>query len=290
MNRYVSRTPIAALFILVSCGGGTKNQEPSTPTSTSPESQSAASAGNTGTGTSSLNSASDNSTMNGPGSTNASSSSNPPSSTGMGPSTNPTTNGSSTTSTTPGSSGTSSSSFTNSGAGDTGNGTSGRAGGIGGGALPSASSLTDEQILQLLHTANAGEIEQAKIAQRKSKNGQVKHFASMMVKDHTDADRKGQDVAAKLNNKPMPSATNTKLESDARQMTSSMSTRTGADFDQAYIDAQVKEHQQLLDLIDTQLLPSAKSADVKNVVQTVRPKVQSHLQEAQDIQRKLAGS
>jgi putative membrane protein len=283
MNRYVSRTPIAALFILASCGGGTKNQEPSTPTSTSPESQNAASPGNTGTGTSSLNSANDNSTTNSPGSTNASSSSNPPSSTEMGPSTN----GSSAT---PGSSGTSSSSSTNSGAGDTGNNTSGRPGGIGGGALSPASSLTDQQILQVLHTANAGEIEQAKIAQHKSKNTQVKHFASMMVKDHTDADRKGQDVASKLNDKPTPSSTNTKLENDARQMTSSMSTRTGADFDQAYMDAQIKEHQQLLDLIDTQLLPGAKAADVKNVVQTVRPKVQSHLQEAQDIQRKLAGS
>jgi putative membrane protein len=150
--------------------------------------------------------------------------------------------------------------------------------------------MTDQEILQVLHTANTGEIEQAKLAQHKSKNAQVKHFASMMVKDHTDADRKGQDVAVKMHSTPAPSSLSTRLESDARQMTSTMSTQTGAEFDRSYVDAQVKEHQQLLDLIDTQLLPNAKSGDLKNVIQTVRPKVQSHLKEAQDIQRTLAGS
>jgi putative membrane protein len=161
------------------------------------------------------------------------------------------------------------------------------ASGIGGGATAVSG---DDQILQVLHTANAGEIEQAKLAQQKSKNSQVKHFAAMMVKDHTDADHKGQDVGKKAHVTPSSSSVSTSLESDAKQMTSSMSSRTGAEFDRAYIDAQVKEHQSLLDLIDAQLAPNAKAPEVKSFVQAVRTKVQSHLKEAQDIQHKLASS
>jgi putative membrane protein len=161
---------------------------------------------------------------------------------------------------------------------------------IGGGPAGATVALTDAQILQALHTANAGEIEQAKLAQQKSQDGDVKHFAGMMIKDHSNADKKGQDVAKKTQMTPASSSVSTSLQSDAQQLTSGMSAQTGADFDRSYIDAQVKEHQAVLDMIDTQLLPNAKSPEVKNLVQAVRPKVESHLKEAQDIQRKLAGS
>jgi putative membrane protein len=163
-------------------------------------------------------------------------------------------------------------------------------GAIGGGPVSPAVVLTDEQILQALHTANAGEIEQGKLAQQKSQDGDVKHFAGMMIKDHSNADKKGQDVAQKTQMTLASSSVSASLQSDAQQLTSGMSARTGADFDRSYIDAQVREHQAVLDMIDTQLLPNAKSPDVKKLVQAVRPKVESHLKEAQDIQRKLAGS
>jgi len=111
-----------------------------------------------------------------------------------------------------------------------------------------------------------------------------------MIKDHTDADHKGKGVAKKVGISPSPSSMSTTLESDAKQHTSTMSSRTGGDFDKAYIGAQVTEHQAVLDLIDTQLLPHAEAAEVKSFVQAVRSKVESHLKEAQDIQRKLGGS
>lgn len=161
-------------------------------------------------------------------------------------------------------------------------------GGAIGGGLPSAEvSLTDDQILQALHTANAGEIEQAKIARQKSKNTQVKHFAGMMIKDHTDADRKGQDVARKAQLSPTPSSVSTRLETDASQLTNSLTSQTGADFDRAYIDAQVVEHQAVLDTIDTDLIPNAKSPEVKKLLASVRSKVESHLNEAKKIQTKF---
>jgi putative membrane protein len=151
----------------------------------------------------------------------------------------------------------------------------------------STSSLSDDQILHVLHTANAGEIEQGKLAQQKAKNARVKRFAAMMVKDHSDADKKGTEVAKKAKASPSSNDVSKSLESDAKQMTSSMSSQKGGEFDRSYIEAQVKEHQAVLDLFDKQLIPNAKSADVRALLQTLRPKIEGHLREAQDIQKAL---
>jgi len=147
--------------------------------------------------------------------------------------------------------------------------------------------LTDDQILYVLHTANAGEIEQAHLARQKAKNARVKQFASMMIKDHSDADKKGTDVAKKAKASPSANDVSKGLESDAKQMTTTMSSQKGADFDRSYMDAQVKEHQAVLDLIDKQLAPNAKSTELKTMLQTIRPKIEGHLKHAQEIQKNL---
>lgn len=152
----------------------------------------------------------------------------------------------------------------------------------------SAATLTDEQILQVVHVANLGEIEQAKIAQQKAKNAKAKAFAAMMVKDHTDADAKGNDLAKKNNLTPSDSPVSTALKTDSDKTVEQLKTQTGADFDRAYIDAQVKVHQTVLDTLTSKLLPSAKNAEVKTLLQTIQPKIEAHLKEAQEIQKTLA--
>jgi putative membrane protein len=147
--------------------------------------------------------------------------------------------------------------------------------------------LTDEQILQITHTANQAEIEQAKLAQSKSKDPRVKKLAAMMLKDHKAADAKGMAVARKGKLTPAPSPTSTTLESDAKSATSTLSSQSGADFDKDYVDTQVKEHQAVLDVIDQKLLPNAKSPDLIAFLNEVRPKIAMHLQHAQDLQSAL---
>ncbi len=144
--------------------------------------------------------------------------------------------------------------------------------------------LTDAQILQVLHTANAGEIEQAKLAQAKSKDARVKKLAAMMLEDHTKTDKKGVALAKKAGLTPEPSPVSTSLESDAGGNTSSLKSDGAADFDKAYVDTQVKEHQAVLDLIDKQLIPSARNADLSALLASVRPAIAMHLLHATELQ------
>jgi putative membrane protein len=150
--------------------------------------------------------------------------------------------------------------------------------------------LSDAQIVEITHAANVGEIEQAKLAEKKSKDARVRKFAAMMVKDHADADAKGMKVAKKASLTPTASPTSESLASDAEGNTTSMKSQTGADFDKAYVDAQVKEHQAVLDAIDQKLVPSAQNADLKMYLGDVRTAVATHLQHAKDLQNDLSST
>lgn len=146
--------------------------------------------------------------------------------------------------------------------------------------------LSDPQVLDVVHTANTGEIEQAKLAKTKTKDPRVKKLASMMLKDHSDADRKDLALAKKFDGSG-PNATSQSLKHDAESATTTLESESGTDFDKGYVDTQVKEHQAVLDLIDQQLLPNAVDTDVKTFVTAVREKVALHLKHAKDLQTQL---
>ncbi|HEU5479694.1 MAG TPA: DUF4142 domain-containing protein [Candidatus Tumulicola sp.] len=153
---------------------------------------------------------------------------------------------------------------------------------------PSTSPPTDDQILQIVHVANEGEIEQAKLAQSKAKDPRVKKFAAMMQKDHTAADDKGLSMGRRDHIDLSPSKASSDLESGANDNTQMLKGASGADFDKSYVDTQVKEHQEVLDAIDQKLVPNAKNADLRTYLAEVRTKVAMHLQHAKDLQAQLA--
>jgi putative membrane protein len=152
---------------------------------------------------------------------------------------------------------------------------------------PMASQLTDPQIAAITDAANKGEIEQAKLAVRKAKDPQVKQYAQMMIDQHGAEQKKEQQLATTLSLQPETTQMSTQLQTDSQSAISSLSSQSGADFDKAYIDLQVKEHKDVLDAIDNKLIPNAKNAQLKQALTDFRPKVQGHLQKAQEIQQKL---
>jgi putative membrane protein len=147
--------------------------------------------------------------------------------------------------------------------------------------------LTDPQIAAITDAANKGEIEQAKLAVRKAKDPQVKQFAQMMIDHHGAEQKKEQQLATSLSLQPETTQASTQLQTDSQNAISSLTSQTGADFDKAYIDLQVKEHKDVLDAIDNKLIPNAKNPQLKQALTDFRPKVQEHLQKATEIQQKL---
>jgi putative membrane protein len=168
-----------------------------------------------------------------------------------------------------------------------GSGSGASSGMASGGTGDTSSTFTDEQITAVTNAANTGEVDQAKEAVKKAKSGKVKTFAQHMITDHGAAFKQQTDIEKKANITPQDNDTSRQIQSDGRTILSQIQGATGADFDRQYIDAQVKEHQSVLDALDNKLIPAAKNADLKSFLQKTRDKVADHLKMAKDIQSSL---
>jgi hypothetical protein len=82
-----------------------------------------------------------------------------------------------------------------------------------------AMQLSDGEILEITHAANAGEVDQAKIALSKTTDSRVKSLAQMIMRDHTQADNKGMVVGKKAGIKRQTSPVSQSLESDVDSAT-----------------------------------------------------------------------
>lgn len=146
--------------------------------------------------------------------------------------------------------------------------------------------LTDAQVIGIVQTINAGEIEEAQLAESKAKDARVKKFASQMISQHKDGQQKaGQFGKADTDNSvsnDLKVATNADLDL--------MKKAKPADFDAMYMTSQVKQHQAALDMITNRLVPATSDAKIKAFLETTRAMVEMHLKSANDIQQALLSS
>jgi putative membrane protein len=167
-------------------------------------------------------------------------------------------------------------------------GAAGTADTTGQGAQAMQSTLTDANIAAILGTANDADVANGKLARTASKNADVRRFAQRMITDHGSANDQAKALEKRLGLTPQEDATGQQMKQQADAARDSLRTKKGAGFDRAYIDGEVAMHQQVLDMIDRQLLPGAQNADLKQFIQSIRPTIASHLQEAQRIQGTMA--
>jgi putative membrane protein len=140
-------------------------------------------------------------------------------------------------------------------------------------------------ILSVIATANGAEIQTAKDAQTKASNPQVKRFAAKLAKDHQKNDQEAQALAKKLGvNLAAGAAAASESQSAAM---GDLASKTGAEFDRAYVEHEIQDHEQNIDKIEHQLLPAAKDPQVKAFLQKTDREMKNHLQMAKQLQQQL---
>jgi putative membrane protein len=151
--------------------------------------------------------------------------------------------------------------------------------------LPAQEPLTEAQIAKVSELVNTAEVDQAKLAQAKAKAPAVKNFAAMMAKHHGEALREQAKIVKKLRINSDESATSAKLKTDAETTLATLKKADAAGFDAAYITSQIEGHQKALDLLDAQLIPSAKTPEVSEALRQARAIVAQHLSDAKALQK-----
>lgn len=151
-----------------------------------------------------------------------------------------------------------------------------------------AQAPSDPQIAGIVVTANTIDVDAGKLAKARSHNKEVKQFAQRMITDHTAVNKQAAALAKKLGVKPEASDTSRSLKKEAAQNMAHLRKLKGASFDKAYVDHEVAYHQEVLDAIDKVLIPSAQNAELKGLIEKVRPAIAAHLEHAQHLQESLA--
>lgn len=159
------------------------------------------------------------------------------------------------------------STFTDGGAGDAGSVTESR--------------LDDAQIGGVTSAVNTGEIQQGRLAASRATTNEAREFGAMMVTMHTAAQERQAALLSRLGLTPRESRLSEQLTASAQSTLAELETKTGRDFDIAYLDAQIVQHRTTLETIDRVLLPSGKAEELRQELQTARGEVANHLEMAQ---------
>lgn len=143
--------------------------------------------------------------------------------------------------------------------------------------MPEPGSLTDHQIAAIADGANSAEIAQAQLALTKASDPQVRQFATMMIDHHGEA----KEELQKLNLSPTESQKSRQMAQKSQETLEQLQQKSGSEFDRAYMQAQLEGHRQVLEAINSDLLPNAKNPELAEYLQKMKPKVESHLRQAE---------
>jgi putative membrane protein len=130
---------------------------------------------------------------------------------------------------------------------------------------------------------NRAEVQLGKMVAAKTKDPSVKQFAEMMVKDHTDALNKLQQLA-QSKNITLPDG----IPDDAQDLQAKISKDTGKQLDKDYMNGMVQDHQKDVQEFQ-QAANTLQDPDIKNWAATTLPTLQKHLDKAQQIDSKVNG-
>lgn len=124
------------------------------------------------------------------------------------------------------------------------------------------------------------EIETGKLALEKGVSAEVKEFAQSMVDDHTAANKELSALAAK---KELEVSSDAELINQAKALI--LKLRGEGSFDKAYMNNQVMAHKQTIELF--QMASNAEDAEIASFARQTLPKLEHHLQMAEQINAKL---
>jgi putative membrane protein len=128
------------------------------------------------------------------------------------------------------------------------------------------------------------EIQAAQVADKRSKNPDIKAFAKMMIKDHTATSKALGPLAQAAGQTPAAD-----LDNRRKGFIDHLNAASDADFDKTYVDQQVAAHKEALDLM-TGYAKDGSDPGLKDAAAKTAPKVQEHLDKITGIQTALAAA
>ncbi|MCJ8165387.1 DUF4142 domain-containing protein [Pontibacter sp. E15-1] len=121
------------------------------------------------------------------------------------------------------------------------------------------------------------EVELGKLAAEKGSSKEVKDFGNMMVTDHTKANDQLKALAQQKNI-VLPDS----MGEEHMEHVNELREKTGADFDKAYMDLMVSDHEEDVDMFES-AAEDLEDMEVKNFASTTLTALRQHLDRAKQV-------
>jgi putative membrane protein len=144
-----------------------------------------------------------------------------------------------------------------------------------------------EQDLKFVQEAAAGglkEVTLGELAQQQAKNEQVVQFGQHMVEDHSLANETLKTIAEGKDIQ-LPQ----ELPADAQQKYEELQQLSAAEFDAAYMDEMVLDHEKTIALFEEQA-ESGEDAALRGFAEETLPTLREHLEMAKEVQSQVAAA
>jgi putative membrane protein len=142
---------------------------------------------------------------------------------------------------------------------------------------PHQLNTSDRTFVHQLAIGNAAEIELGKLAQQKASGEPIKNFAQKMIDDHQKAGNRIADLA-KAAGLQLPSG----VDDEHRALRQHLEKLSGTEFDVAYAQAQLQDHQKTSLLLAYEI-GNGQDQALRDFAAESLPQIRKHLEMAQNI-------
>lgn len=135
----------------------------------------------------------------------------------------------------------------------------------------------------MVEAANGGmaEVKMGELAQQKASSADVKDFGALMVKDHTAVNEIAKSLAGQKNI-TLPAT----VGDDEQKMIDNLSQKSGKDFDKAYVDMMVDDHEKDVSGFE-KASSDLKDTDIRAFAATTLPTLKTHLEKIRAIKKNM---
>jgi putative membrane protein len=137
-------------------------------------------------------------------------------------------------------------------------------------------------ILSRLELANSAEIQISELGTSRAQSPRVKQIAQTLVASHEKNRQELEALAKEKGVSLLPAAGGNTARDTAGVL--ALRSLKGAEFDSAFVSAQIEAHQANIDAIRRQMLPAAQDQDVRQYLQKTLAAMEKHLTTLQEIQ------
>jgi putative membrane protein len=143
--------------------------------------------------------------------------------------------------------------------------------------------VSDANIAAMVLASNNTDISYARLVPTRAERSDIKEFAQRMLTDHIGVNGLVTELLTKLDLAPEDNTASLDMRDESANKRDIMRELSGYPFDSTYIENEVAYHRKFLESIDAVMLPRARNAQLKSLLQAVRPAVAAHLAHAEQV-------